>query len=37
VGTLDLDGRHAMARLERAVADDHERPELEVADEHALA
>jgi hypothetical protein len=37
VGTLELDGRRAVARLERALPDDHERPQLEVADEHALA
>jgi hypothetical protein len=39
VGTLELDGRGALARLERAVQGDggHEHPELEVADEHALA
>jgi PhoD-like phosphatase len=36
VGTLDLDGRRALARLERA-GGDHERPKLEVADEHLLA
>ena len=38
VGTLLLDGRRALARLERALPDgDHERPTLHVADEHALA
>jgi hypothetical protein len=39
VGTLELDGRRAIARLERAVPDggDHQRPALEAADEHALA
>jgi hypothetical protein len=37
VGTLELDGRSALARLERALPDDHERPTLQVADEHALA
>jgi len=39
VGTLELEGRGALARLERAVQGDggHEHPELEVADEHALA
>jgi PhoD-like phosphatase len=38
VGTLDIDGRGVLARLERAVpADDGHEPELQVADEHALA
>jgi hypothetical protein len=37
VGTLELDGRRALARLERALPDDHERPALQIADEHALA
>jgi hypothetical protein len=37
VGTLEMDGRRAVARLERALPDDHERPVLEIADEHALA
>jgi len=39
VGTLDIDGRRAVARLERALpdGDGHEQPELEVADEHPLA
>ena len=38
VGTLELDGRRALARLERALPDgDHERPKLHVADEHSLA
>ena len=36
VGTLELDGRRALARLERAKGD-HERPDLELADEHSLA
>jgi PhoD-like phosphatase len=37
VGTLELDGRRALARLERAVRrDDHAHPVLEVADEHSL-
>jgi hypothetical protein len=39
IGTLELEGRAALARLERAVQTErgHEHPELEVADEHALA
>jgi hypothetical protein len=38
VGTLELEGRRALARLERALPDgDHERPTLHVADEHSLA
>jgi hypothetical protein len=38
VGTLELDGRRALARLERALpGEDHERPTLHVADEHSLA
>jgi PhoD-like phosphatase len=39
VGTLELDGPRAYARLERAVPSDHgdEHPHLEVADEHELA
>jgi hypothetical protein len=39
VGTLEIDGRRLLARLERAVSagDGHERPQLEIADEHALA
>jgi len=37
VGTLELDGRRALARLERAVRrGDHDHPVLEVADEHSL-
>jgi PhoD-like phosphatase len=37
VGTLDLDGRRALARLERAVRrQDHEHPVLELADEYSL-
>jgi PhoD-like phosphatase len=38
VGTLELDGRTALARLERALPSGrgHEHPELEVADEHSL-
>jgi hypothetical protein len=38
VGTLDLDDRSALARLERAVPSGrgHEHPGLEVADEHPL-
>jgi PhoD-like phosphatase len=39
VGTLELDGRRALARLERAVPSGrgHAHPALEVADEHSLA
>jgi hypothetical protein len=39
VGTIELQGRSALARLERAVPSErgHEHPVLEVADEHALA
>jgi PhoD-like phosphatase len=39
VGTLELDGRTAVGRLERAIRPDgrHEHPVLEVADEHPLA
>jgi hypothetical protein len=38
VGTLELDGRRALARLERSLPSDRgvEYPVLEVADEHAL-
>jgi hypothetical protein len=38
VGTIELDGRRAHARLERAVLSDggHEHPALELADEHPL-
>jgi hypothetical protein len=38
VGTIELDGRRALARLERAVLSDrgHDHPVLEVADEHSL-
>jgi hypothetical protein len=37
VGTLELDGRRGLARLERAVrGDDHAHPVLEVADEYSL-
>jgi hypothetical protein len=36
VGTLDMDGRRALARLERAIPTAGE-PELQVADEHSLA
>jgi hypothetical protein len=37
VGTLELNGRSALARLERAVRrGDHAHPVLEVADEHSL-
>ncbi|HWM11836.1 MAG TPA: alkaline phosphatase D family protein [Solirubrobacteraceae bacterium] len=38
VGTLELDGRNALARLERAVPSGrgHEHPALEVADEYSL-
>ena len=38
VGTLELDGRRALARLERAVPSErgHEHPLLEVADEYPL-
>jgi hypothetical protein len=39
VGTLELDDRGALARLERAVMSDrgYEHPTLEIADEHGLA
>jgi PhoD-like phosphatase len=38
VGTLELDGRRLLARLERALPSErgHEHPALEVADEHSL-
>jgi hypothetical protein len=38
VGTLELDGRHALARLERATPSERgmEHPILHVADEHKL-
>jgi hypothetical protein len=38
VGTLELDGRRALARLERSLPSDRgvEHPVLEIADEHAL-
>ena len=38
VGTIDLDGRRALARLERAVPTEtaHREPRLEVADEYSL-
>jgi hypothetical protein len=38
VGTLELDQRSALARLERAVLKDgdHDHPVLEIADEHGL-
>jgi hypothetical protein len=38
VGTLDLDGRRGVARLERAVPSGrgHDHPALAVSDEHAL-
>ena len=38
VGTIELEGRGALARLERAVPPerDHDHPLLEVADEHSL-
>jgi hypothetical protein len=38
VGTLELDGRRMLARLERALPSErgHEHPALEVADEHSL-
>jgi hypothetical protein len=38
VGTLELDGRRGVARLERAVPSGrgHDHPALEVSDEHAL-
>ena len=38
VGTIELDGRSALARLERAVPSDRgpEHPVLQVADEHRL-
>ena len=38
VGTLELDGRRALARLERAVPSERgrEHPRLEVADEYPL-
>ena len=38
VGTIELDGRRALARLERAVPSDRgtEHPVLHVADEHVL-
>jgi hypothetical protein len=39
VGTLDLDGESAEARLERSIPSDrgHEHPHLEVSDQHPLA
>jgi hypothetical protein len=38
VGTIELDGRRALARLERSKPSDRgvEHPELEISDEHAL-
>jgi len=39
IGTLELDGRQALARLERAILSDegdHTHPVLEIADEHGL-
>jgi hypothetical protein len=40
VGTLELDGPNALARLERAILaghGDHTHPVLEIADEHGLS